>query len=132
MRVIMENGKEIKMFGGKFWGVEVSPYGMKHKRLDYKTMVTGLTYNEFFDCGNILNVINDWECITDNDYNEETGDYYEIMNYFIVSERAAENLKKYTDEIVFYSPSADLYLFGVVHCGTSWDYVLTSYEIMEE
>ena len=132
MRVLMENGKEIKMFGGKFWGVEVSPYGMEHKRLDYKTMVTALSYNELFTNNTIINAVTDWELFNGEDYDEETDEYREIMTYCVMSDRAAENLKKYTDEIIYYSPSLNLYLLGVCHCGTSWDYVLTSYEIMGE
>lgn len=49
----------------------------------------------------------------------------EVFQYFIISERGAEILKDYTDEIVFYNEELDLYVWGVTHCGTSWDYVLT-------
>ncbi|SFB10075.1 hypothetical protein [Selenomonas ruminantium] len=132
MRVLMAKGKEIKMYGGKFWGVEVSPYGMKHKCLDYKTMVIALTYNECFSNYNVMTAVNDWDLENGSDYNEENDEYIEVMDYLIMSPRAAENIKKYTDEIVYYSPSLDLYVLGVCHCGTSWDYVSTDYEIIGE
>ena len=132
MRVLMENGKEIRIFDGKFWGVQISSYGMEHKRLDYKTMLQALTYNEFFSNNTVINAVDDWELFNSEDYDEETDEYADIMAYFVMSERAATNLQKYTDEIIYYSPSLDLYLLGVCHCGTSWDYVLTSYEIMGE
>ena len=34
-----------------------------------------------------------------------------------------------TNEIVFYSEDLDMYLWGVTHYGTSWDYVLTDIKI---
>ncbi|BAL85117.1 hypothetical protein SELR_pSRC300440 (plasmid) [Selenomonas ruminantium subsp. lactilytica TAM6421] len=132
MYVKMENGKKISVYNGKIWGANISQYAMEHKNLDYKSMIDAMTYNEFFDCGNVFNVVDDWECITGNDYDDETGEYYEIFCYYLVSARAVENLQKYTDEIVFYSEKLDLYVFGVTHWGTSWDYVLTGYEIVGE
>lgn len=130
MRVLMANEKELTLIGGKLWGVEVSPYGLKHKRLDYKTMLAAFTYNEFFSNNTAIKAVQDWELFNGEDYDEEADEYADIMGFYILSPRAAENLYKYTDEIIYYSPSLDLYLLGVCHCGTSWDYVLTSYEIM--
>lgn len=49
----------------------------------------------------------------------------EIFQYFIISYNGAEILKEYTDEIVLYNSELDMYVWGVTHCGTSWDYVLT-------
>ena len=49
----------------------------------------------------------------------------EIFQYFIISESGAEILKDYTDEIVFYNEELNMYVWGVTHWGTSWDYVLT-------
>lgn len=51
--------------------------------------------------------------------------YNEIYQYFIVSENGAEILKE-AGEIVYYSNTLDLYVWGVTHWGTSWDYVLTN------
>lgn len=51
--------------------------------------------------------------------------YSEIFQYFIISHSGAEILKEYTDEIVMYNSELDLYVWGVTHFGTSWDYVLT-------
>lgn len=58
--------------------------------------------------------------------NEENDD--EIMQYFIVSSQGAEILEE-INEIVFYNDTLDLYVWGVTHWGTSWDYVLTDVEI---
>lgn len=54
----------------------------------------------------------------DNSYNAE------IYQYFIVSGYGAEILEE-INEIVFYNEELDMYVWGVTHWGTSWDYVLT-------
>lgn len=55
----------------------------------------------------------------------------EIFQYFIVSDAGAELLKDY-GEIVYYLPALDIYVWGVTHYGTSWDYVLTNIKIERE
>lgn len=49
----------------------------------------------------------------------------EIFQFFIISGQGAEILEDYTNEIVFYNSDLDMYVWGVTHWGTSWDYVLT-------
>ena len=53
----------------------------------------------------------------------------EIFQFYIISDNGARILKDYTNEIVFYCDSLDMYIWGVTHYGTSWDYVLTDIEI---
>ena len=55
--------------------------------------------------------------------------YEEIFQYYIISDNGAEILKDYTNEIVFYNEALDMYVWGVTHCGTSWDYVLTDIKL---
>lgn len=56
---------------------------------------------------------------------EEERDYEnEIFQYYIVSDNGAEILEE-INEIVFYNEKLDMYVWGVTHWGTSWDYVLT-------
>lgn len=56
---------------------------------------------------------------------EEEQDYMdEIYQYYIVSDRGAEILEE-INEIIFYNEELDMYVWGVTHYGTSWDYVLT-------
>lgn len=69
--------------------------------------------------------INELEEEQENSYNVE------IYQYFIVSDRGAEILKEY-NEIVFYNEELDMYVWGVTHWGTSWDYVLTDIKIVED
>ena len=59
----------------------------------------------------------------------EEAHYEEIFQYFIISDNGAEILKDYTDEIVFYNEALDMYVWGVTHWGTSWDYVLTDIKL---
>lgn len=58
----------------------------------------------------------------------EQDEQQEIFQYFIVSDAGADLLKDY-GEIVYYIPALDVYVWGVTHYGTSWDYVLTDIKI---
>lgn len=60
---------------------------------------------------------------------EEEQEPSEIYQYYIISDNGASILQDYTDEIVYYLPLLDCYVWGVTHFGTSWDYVLTDIEI---
>ena len=59
----------------------------------------------------------------------EDAHYDEIFQYYIISDNGAEILKDYTNEIVFYNEALDMYVWGVTHWGTSWDYVLTDIKL---
>lgn len=59
----------------------------------------------------------------------ENAHYDEIFQYFIISDNGAEILKNWTNEIVFYNEELDMYVWGVTHWGTSWDYVLTDIKL---
>lgn len=52
----------------------------------------------------------------------------EVFQWFIVDDWGARLLQD-INEIVYYNEKLDMYLWGVTHCGTSWDYVLTSIKI---
>ena len=58
----------------------------------------------------------------------EYGEVIEVFQWYIVPEYALDFLRQ-NDEIVYYSPDLDIYLWGVTHWGTSWDYVLTDIKI---
>lgn len=53
----------------------------------------------------------------------------EVFQWFIISDWGARLLQQETSEIVYYNETLDMYLWGVTHFGTSWDYVLTSIKI---
>lgn len=73
--------------------------------------------------------------IIENEINEqieelerEQDDGPEVFQWFIVDDWGARLLQD-IDEVVYYNEKLDMYLWGVTHYGTSWDYVLTSIEI---
>lgn len=70
------------------------------------------------------------ECLTEIDDLEDEIENYspEIMQYYIVSDNAVDILEL-NNEIVYYIDKLGLYVWGVTHCGTSWDYVLTNIKI---
>lgn len=53
----------------------------------------------------------------------------EVFQWYIIDGNGADILKRFTDEIVYYNDAMNMYLWGVEHFGTSWDYVLTDIEI---
>ena len=55
--------------------------------------------------------------------------YPDVFQWYIVDYSGAELLKRETNEIVYYNEELDLYLWGVTHYGTAWDYVLTDIKI---
>lgn len=59
----------------------------------------------------------------------EQDDDPEVFQWFIISDWGARLLQQETNEIVYYNETLDMYLWGVTHIGTSWDYVLTSIKI---
>lgn len=52
----------------------------------------------------------------------------EVFQWFIVDDWGGRMLTD-INEIVYYNETLDMYLWGVTHYGTSWDYVLTSIAI---
>lgn len=59
---------------------------------------------------------------------ESEQDYQEVYQWFIVDDWGARLLQE-INEIVYYNEKLDMYLWGVQHYGTSWDYVLTNIKI---
>lgn len=58
----------------------------------------------------------------------EQNDYQEVFQWYIVDDWGAKLLQE-IDQIVYYNETLNIYLWGVTHYGTSWDYVLTSIAI---
>lgn len=38
-------------------------------------------------------------------------------------------IKQYTDDPLFYNDTLDMYVWGITHFGTSWNYVLTDVKL---
>lgn len=58
----------------------------------------------------------------------EQDENHEVFQWFIVDDWGAKLLQD-INEVVYYNDTLDMYLWGVTHYGTSWDYVLTSIKI---
>lgn len=122
--------RTMKMYGNKVFGEKVSDYGLENGYLDYQTLanIVGdcVLNNDIFMYAGYEN----WEL--DNGLEEdEDGNYYEVYQYYIISDYGARILREYTDEIVYYNEQLDMYLWGITHFGTSWDYVLTDVRLVE-
>ena len=109
------------IFGDYFCGYKISEYGKENGYVDYATLAKA------FDAvlNNTIITKSDWELWNGCDYDEEADTFAEVFQYYIISENGAELLADYTNELVYYSDDLDVYLWGVTHYGTSWDYVLT-------
>lgn len=162
----------MNVHGSYFYGNKISDYGLKHGRVDYRTLAKafdGVLNNEimqktweigyweqesgFVDNSEEVEELEErleeleahlYECDETedgrNEYNivaeeiaeieeqieelKEEADMDEIFQYFIVDDNGARILKE-INEIVFYNEELDMYVWGVTHYGTSWDYVLT-------
>lgn len=73
---------------------------------------------------NEINEINEQIEELENEQNEDQ----EVFQWFIVDDWGARLLQD-IDEVVYYNEKLDMYLWGVTHYGTSWNYVLTNIKI---
>lgn len=121
--------KEIRMYGGKVYGHTVSEYGQENGYLDYRTLskIVGdcVLNNYIFEYAGYEN----WALESGEEENED-GYFYDVYQYYIIPYSGARFLERYTDELVYYHEELDMYLWGITHFGTSWDYVLTDIKLV--
>lgn len=132
-----------KVYGGKVYGVKVSSYGLSNGYLDYRALA-GIVGDLILN--NTLMTLEDfyWELVAGQDtyaYDEDGNECdlcsdeccdaaaLDVYQTYIISEYGYKFLRDHTDEIVYYCEELDIYLWGITHYGTSWDYVLTSIEL---
>ena len=121
--------RSIKLYDGKAYGHEVSEYGLKNGYLDYLTLskIVG-------DCvrnNNIFEYAGYGNWALENGLEEDEDGYVsEVYQYYIITESGATFLMVLTDELVYYHEELDMYLWGITHFGTSWDYVLTDIKLI--
>ena len=121
----------VTLDGVSTFGKDISKYGLENGYMDYKCL-SNIVGNTILN-NNIINYeVDNWELINGVDYNEEKEEYIDIFQYYIIDNWGVEFLEKYTDEIVYYNEILDIYLWGITHWGTSWDYVLTDIKIVNE
>ncbi|MCI9127430.1 MAG: hypothetical protein HFG28_09560 [Eubacterium sp.] len=107
----------------------MSDYGLQNGYVDYAALAKSFDTVLNNDIISKTQEIGYWECVNGSDYDEETDTHHEIFQYYIIPECGFDILSKFTDEIVYYNEELDMYVWGVTHCGTSWDYVLTDIAI---
>ena len=128
----MERQKErrVRLFDDKVYGYKVSDYGLANGYLDYYTLAeivdNYVLNNSIFEYVGYEN----WELVSGVEVNED-GDLYDIYQYYIIGYHGYLFLSEYTDELVFYNENLDMYLWGITHFGTSWDYVLTDIKLVK-
>lgn len=123
-----QSEKEITMYDGKVFGIKISDYGLEHGYLDYHTLskMVGdmILSNEILEYTGYEN----WDLYSGD---MEEDNYFEVYQYYIISDAGARILSDFTDELVYYHERLDMYLWGITHWGTGWDYVLTDVKLKE-
>ena len=120
---------------------EVSEMAREENRLDYATMTKWCADGAMV----FLNVspwkmAEDWEkqterdfdCFADAEEQDEDEADEEVFQWFIIDENSAEFFVHYTNELIYYSDSLDMYILGVTHFGTAWRCVMTEWKLEEE
>lgn len=121
--------KQLKLAGKYFCGNEISNYGKEHGFLDYDTFSRAFDHvlnDSIFELGQGIGY--GWELVNGLDFDyeeEEIIEEPEVFQWYIVSDSGAQIIQDYTNEILYYHDELDIYLWGVTHWGTGWDYVLT-------
>lgn len=121
----MEN--KLSVYGEYFYGNKISEYGLRNGFVDYATLAKAFDAVLNNDIMNKTWDLGCWEQVSGfvESEDEEDEDYFpDIYQWYIVSGSGAEILQN-ANEIVYYNDTLDMYLWGVTHFGTSWDYVLT-------
>ena len=143
----MKKNTMVTYDGKTLYGKEISGYGLNNGYVDYKTL-SDIVGNHILNNEIIKYEVDNWEVVNGSDikyYDCKADDYVEeseienwddieekyidIFQYYIIDNWGVEILSNYTDEIIFYNDKLDIYLWGITHYGTSWDYVLTDIKI---
>lgn len=111
-----------------FYGNKISDYGLEHGYVDYRTLAKCFDAVLNNDIISKTQEIGYWDIVSGSDYDEEYENYVDIFQYYIVSDNAVSILTE-ANEIVYYNEELDMYVWGVTHWGTSWDYVLTDIKV---
>lgn len=118
---------------------ELNDYEKKNNRISFKRLFNRL-FTDAIMCNDINKLFyadingeyNEAEIEIGLDYDEENDNYIDIYQYFIVdfnnyTYSKMKELKKELGKefILYYLSNLDLYVVGITHFGTGWDYVLT-------
>lgn len=120
-----------KLSGVYFCGNEASDYAIENGYLDYATLSKSFDAVLNNDIMENTSEIGFWEQVNGYPIEEDDEEYCvrEVFQCYIISRQGAEILQEWTNEIVYYNEQLDMYVWGVTHWGTSWDYVLTNIKL---
>lgn len=110
---------------------KMGDYEKEHNRASYRTLVE-YYIGDIVLCNNILDV--DYNVINNIDISEdhEEIENFEIFQYYLCNLNTSDReLAKKSGLILSYSEVLDCDVLCVDHWGTSWDYVLTSVELVD-
>ena len=108
----------MRVYGKYFYGHEISEYGQQNGYVDYWTLSKAFQHV-------LSNDIHDLEAMGAGIFARLSGGYDdEVYQWYIIDRSGAELLQR-IDEVVEYNEALDMYIWGVTHWGTAWDYVLT-------
>lgn len=125
--------RKIEVYNNKVFGHVVSDHGLVNGKLDYRTLariVGDMVLND-----SIMPYMgwDEWELVNGCEDDEgDDGDYDHIYHHYIITLAGYNFLKEYTDELVYYHEGLSMYIWGVTHYGTSWDYVLTNIKLVNK
>lgn len=108
-----------------YYGNEISQYGLENGRVDYATLAKCFNAVSNNDIMQLTYDIGYWDRVSGT---VDNTDEPEVFQWYIVDDWGARLLQE-INEIVYYNETLNMYLWGVTHYGTSWDYVLTSIAI---
>ena len=117
-----------------FYGVEIPQEEIDRGYISYRTLAEtfeGVLCNDITKLfyANINGEYNEPELYNGSDYDEENNYYYDIYQYFIIDKNGVDILSDCTNEIIYYLPTVDIYIWGITHFGTLWDCVDTDIKI---
>lgn len=113
-----------------FFGKPVSIYGLTHGYIDYACLAH--TGNVVL-CNEMGNRYQYFDLICGAEVDEETNEPIEFYQYFIIDETLAKIIQDYAPhETVWLDNELGVYVWGVIHFGTSWDYVLTDIPLIKK
>lgn len=128
--------KRIKFYVEK---KDLNEYEKENNRISFKRLFNRL-FTDAILCNDITKLFyadingeyNEPEFEIGTDYDGELENYIDIYQYFIVDFNGytyskMQELKEQlgNEFIMYYLSSLDLYIVGITHFGTGWDYVLT-------
>ena len=112
-----------------FLGNEISKHGLKYGKVDFYAFSKSFEKVLINQCFNELQNRFSYD-IENGDLLNDDGYPIEIYQFFAIDANGVEIIKDFApSEIVFYFNELDLYIWGVTHFGTAWDYVLTDIDI---